>query len=67
VALRDGDGPYKSVEDFRYRLGLSLDVVIQISPIVSTLKTPAAPAAGVKANAELWMPAPRAGRTRQRQ
>ncbi|OGA02278.1 MAG: hypothetical protein A3H35_04180 [Betaproteobacteria bacterium RIFCSPLOWO2_02_FULL_62_17] len=53
VALRDGDGPYKSVEDFRYRLGLSLDVVVQISPIVSTLKTPVTLAAGVKANARV--------------
>ena len=50
VALRDGDGPYKSVEDFRYRLGLSMDVMIQISPIASTLKTPATLAGGVKAS-----------------
>ena len=50
VALRDGDGPYKSVEDFRYRLGLSMDVVVQISPIVSVIRTPATLAGGVKAN-----------------
>lgn len=53
VALRDGDGPYKSVEDFRYRLGLSMDVMIQISPIASTLKTPATLAGGVKATGRI--------------
>ncbi len=48
VALRDADGPYRSVEDFRYRLGLTMDVFVLISPVVSTLKTPATLAGGVK-------------------
>ena len=48
VSLRDADGPFKSIEDFRYRLGLSMEVFIQISPIVSTLKTPATPTGNAK-------------------
>lgn len=37
VQLRDADGPYKSLEDFRYRLGLSMDVFVAIAPLVSTV------------------------------
>lgn len=37
VTLRDGDGPYKSLEDFRYRLGLTIDAMIKISPYVSVI------------------------------
>jgi DNA uptake protein ComE-like DNA-binding protein len=36
VQLRDADGPYKSAEDFRYRLGLPMDVMNKIMPLVST-------------------------------
>ena len=50
VTLRDADGPYVSVEDFRYRLGLSMDVVVQIAPIVSVVKTPAKRATGMQTN-----------------
>jgi DNA uptake protein ComE-like DNA-binding protein len=50
VALRETDGPYRSIEDFRYRLGLSPEVMIQISPIVSTVKTPPLATKGVKAS-----------------
>ncbi|MFM9970009.1 MAG: hypothetical protein ACKVQK_16590, partial [Burkholderiales bacterium] len=42
VTLRDGDGSFRSIEDFRYRLGLSLETMIEISPIVSTVRTAAA-------------------------
>jgi DNA uptake protein ComE-like DNA-binding protein len=39
VTLRDGDGPYKSLEDFRYRLKLPMDVIIKIGPYVSVIST----------------------------
>jgi DNA uptake protein ComE-like DNA-binding protein len=48
VTLRDGDGPYKSLEDFRYRLKLSMDVMIKISPFVSVSPTPKRPGGGGK-------------------
>ena len=48
IALRDADGPYKSLEDFRYRVGLSMDVIVKISPLVSTTRTRKPPADGVK-------------------
>lgn len=48
IALRDADGPYKSLEDFRYRIGLSMDVIVQISPLVSVGRTRKPPADGVK-------------------
>ena len=48
VALRDADGPFQSLEDFRYRLGLPTDLMIPLSPLVSTLRTPAKPQAGLK-------------------
>jgi len=37
VTLRDGDGPFKSLEDFRYRLSLPMDAMIKISPYVSVI------------------------------
>ena len=40
VALRDADGPYKNAEEFRYRLGLSMEVLGRIGPKISTLHTP---------------------------
>jgi DNA uptake protein ComE-like DNA-binding protein len=43
VMLREADGPFKSVEDFRYRLGLTSDDLIASWPIISTVKTPAHP------------------------
>ncbi len=48
VALRESDGPYLSVEDFRFRLGLSMETLVMIAPMVSTVKTPALLAGGVK-------------------
>jgi DNA uptake protein ComE-like DNA-binding protein len=39
VALRDADGWYRSTEDFRYRLGLSMDTMVHISEFVSTVRT----------------------------
>ena len=39
VALRDSDGWYRSTEDFRYRLGLSMDTMVHISEFVSTVRT----------------------------
>ena len=46
VALRDADGWYRTTEDFRYRLGLSTDVLILFSPFMSTVKTLATPSGG---------------------
>jgi DNA uptake protein ComE-like DNA-binding protein len=37
VALREGDGPFKSLEDFRFRLGLQVDTLIRIEPYVSVI------------------------------
>jgi DNA uptake protein ComE-like DNA-binding protein len=39
VQLRDADGPYSSAEDFRFRLGLSMDPLVPLQPIISTLRT----------------------------
>jgi DNA uptake protein ComE-like DNA-binding protein len=46
VTLRDGDGPYKSLEDFRYRLKLSMDVMIKIGPFVSVISSATRPGGG---------------------
>jgi len=46
VTLRDGDGPYKSLEDFRYRLKLPMDVMIKISPYVSVISGSTRPGGG---------------------
>jgi DNA uptake protein ComE-like DNA-binding protein len=46
VTLRDGDGPYKSLEDFRYRLKLPMDVMIKIGPYVSVISTSPRPGGG---------------------
>lgn len=46
VTLRDGDGPYKSLEDFRYRLKLPMDVIIKISPYVSVISASTRPGGG---------------------
>ncbi len=46
VALRDGDGPFKSLEDFRYRVGLAMDVMIKISPHVSVISMSTRPVGG---------------------
>jgi len=35
VSLRDSGGPFRSIEDFRYRAGLSMDAIIKISPHLS--------------------------------
>jgi len=46
VALREGDGPFKSLEDFRYRLNLPMDVMIKISPFVSVSSRSTTPGGG---------------------
>lgn len=46
VTLRDGDGPYKSLEDFRYRLRLPMEVMIKIGPYVSVISTSTRPGGG---------------------
>jgi DNA uptake protein ComE-like DNA-binding protein len=46
VTLRDGDGPFKSLEDFRYRLNLPMDALIKISPFVSVISTSTKPGGG---------------------
>jgi DNA uptake protein ComE-like DNA-binding protein len=50
VALRDGDGPFKSLEDFRFRLNLTMDAIIKITPYVSviSMSTKAAGGSGTK-------------------
>ena len=50
VALRDGDGPFKSIEDFRFRLNLTMDAIIRITPYVSviSMSTKAAGGSGTK-------------------
>lgn len=45
VALRD-DGPFKSLEDFRYRLSLPMDVIIKIGPYVSVISMSTRPGGG---------------------
>jgi len=45
VALRD-DAPYKSLEDFRYRLSLPMDVLIKIGPYVSVISMSTRPGGG---------------------
>jgi competence protein ComEA len=46
VALRDGDGPFKSLEDFRFRLGLPMDTLIKIGPFVSVISMSTRPGGG---------------------
>lgn len=46
VALRESDGWFRSTEDFRYRLGLSTQLMVGISPFVSTVRTAATQAGG---------------------
>lgn len=51
VAMRD-DAPFKSLEDFRYRMGLSMDTMIKIGPYVSVISMSTRPGGG---------PAPKTG------
>jgi DNA uptake protein ComE-like DNA-binding protein len=46
VEIRDGDGPYKSLEDFRYRLSLPMDAMIKIAPYVSVISMSTTPGGG---------------------
>jgi DNA uptake protein ComE-like DNA-binding protein len=46
ILLRESDGPYKSIEDFRYRLGLPVDAIVKISPYVSVISMSTTPAGG---------------------
>jgi DNA uptake protein ComE-like DNA-binding protein len=39
VQLREADGPFKSAEDFRFRLGLSMDQFVPLHGIISTSRT----------------------------
>jgi DNA uptake protein ComE-like DNA-binding protein len=43
VLLRESDGPFKSLEDFRYRVGLSADAMTKIAPYVSVIAMSARP------------------------
>lgn len=45
VQLREADGPFKSAEDFRFRMGLSLDQFVVLQGIISTYRTPESQAA----------------------
>lgn len=45
VALRDGDGPFKSMEDFRFRVGLSMDDLIKLEPHATVMSQTLRPAA----------------------
>jgi DNA uptake protein ComE-like DNA-binding protein len=53
VTLRDGDGPFKSLEDFRFRLGLTMDVIIKISPFVSVVSMSRGPGGGTKTSGRI--------------
>lgn len=46
VTQRDADGPFKSLEDFRFRLGLSMDAIIKITPYVAVISMSTQPAGG---------------------
>jgi DNA uptake protein ComE-like DNA-binding protein len=46
AALRDADGPFKSLEDFRFRLGLSMDTIVKITPYVAVISMSTKPAGG---------------------
>jgi DNA uptake protein ComE-like DNA-binding protein len=46
VTQRDADGPFKSLEDFRFRLGLSMDAIIKITPYVAVISMSTKPAGG---------------------
>lgn len=48
VMLREADGPFASGEDFRYRLGLSMDTLVPLLPLISTQRTPEKQAAGAR-------------------
>ena len=39
VQLREADGPFTSAEDFRFRLGLTMDQIVPLQDIISTLRT----------------------------
>ena len=41
VQLREADGPFTSAEDFRFRLGLTMDQIVPLQAIISTLRTAA--------------------------
>jgi DNA uptake protein ComE-like DNA-binding protein len=43
VQMRGTDGPFTSVEDFRYRLGLTIDQFVPLHGIISTSRTAAKP------------------------
>lgn len=48
VTLRDGDGPFKSLEDFRFRLGLNMDAMIKLSQQLSVTSQSTRPGGGAK-------------------
>jgi len=37
---RDSGGPFKSAEDFRYRLGLTMDQLVPLKSVISMLRVP---------------------------
>jgi DNA uptake protein ComE-like DNA-binding protein len=41
VQLREADGPFKSAEDFRFRVGLTLDQFVPLQGIISTARAEA--------------------------
>jgi DNA uptake protein ComE-like DNA-binding protein len=46
LALRNDNGPFKSLEDFRYRVGLKTEVIIRIEPYVSVISMSTTPGGG---------------------
>ena len=48
LQLRDSGGPFKSLEDFRYRLGLKLDTMIRIEPYISVVSMSTVPGGGTE-------------------
>jgi DNA uptake protein ComE-like DNA-binding protein len=46
ATLREADGPFKSLEDFRFRLALSMDTIVKITPYVAVISMSTRPAGG---------------------
>jgi hypothetical protein len=46
--LRDSDGPFKSLEDFRYRMGLPMDVLVKLASFAQCTSMSRGPAAAPK-------------------
>jgi len=48
VSLRDADGPFKSMEDFRFRLALPMDTLVRLAPFAQCNSMSLGPAGAAK-------------------